>query len=55
MFTTIVSFIEPIFSEWPVYNRKLGMNKTFMQLVTDFGVTDAKMMYDFRFYIATNP
>lgn len=26
-----------------MYNRKLGMNQTFMQLVTDFGVRDAKM------------
>lgn len=54
-FTRIVSFIEPIFSEWPVYKRKLGMDKTFMQHVTDFNVTDGKSMYDFRLYIATNP
>jgi len=54
-FTRIASFIEPIFSERPVYKRKLGTDKTFMQRVTDFSVTDAKSMYDFRLYIATNP
>lgn len=37
-----------------MYNRKLWIDKRFMQCATAFNVTDAEGLYGFRFCIATN-